>query len=79
MILRKLSTDKFSIKKFYKEVHVKQNEKGFSVFLDKRQLKTPSGTPISLHSQLLALALATEWNSQKDFIKLFAMPLVTKI
>lgn len=76
MILRKLSTDKFSIKKFYKEVLVKKNEKGFSVLLDKRQLKTPSGTPIFLNSQLLALAVATEWNSQKEFIKLFAMPLV---
>lgn len=79
MILRKVSTSRLSIKKFYKEVSVKKNEKSFSLFLDKRQLKTSAGTPVVLSSQVLALALATEWESQGDLIKMLTMPLVAFI
>jgi chaperone required for assembly of F1-ATPase len=55
---------------------VKETSEGFSVFLDTRQLKTPSGSLISLKSHLLTLAMANEWQSQKEFIKQFTMPLV---
>lgn len=76
MILRKVSSDKFSIKKFYRQVSVQRNALGYTVYLDRRLLKTPNSSPIYLPSEILALAVAVEWDSQKEFIKYFTMPLV---
>lgn len=79
MILRKVSSDKFSIKKFYKQVTVQRTSLGYAVYLDKRLLKTPNSSPIYLTSEMLALTVAFEWESQKEFIKYFTMPLVIHI
>lgn len=76
MILRRVSSDRINIKKFYKTVSVKKGYLGYQIFLDNFSLKTPSGTPIWLPSETLALAVATEWATQTMHIKQFAMPLV---
>ena len=75
-IIRRISSDVGSIKKFYKHCSIKEQSGGFQLFLDKRILRTPAGTPVILPSEALALAVALEWESQRDYIKLFTMPLV---
>ena len=45
--------------------------------LDKRKLKTPLGKLFQVPSEALALAVAQEWNSQKEFIKRHNMHLVS--
>lgn len=76
MIIRRISSEKGSIKKFYKRCTIGEHDSGFQLFLDHRSLKTPSGTLMILPSQALALAVVSEWEIQKDYIKVFTMPLV---
>lgn len=40
----------------------------FEITLDQKKLKTPKGNIFAVESEPLALAVATEWNSQKDKI-----------
>ncbi|KAM5152663.1 ATP synthase mitochondrial F1 complex assembly factor 2 isoform 2-T2 [Mantella aurantiaca] len=64
-------------KKFYENVSISQGEGGFEVNLDRRKLRTPQGQVFVVPSEPLALAVATEWDSQKDTIKFFTMHLTT--
>ncbi|KAM9305438.1 ATP synthase mitochondrial F1 complex assembly factor 2 [Gastrophryne carolinensis] len=64
-------------KKFYENVSITQGEGGFEINLDRRKLKTPQGKVFAVPSEPLALAVATEWESQKDTIKFFTMHLTT--
>jgi ATP synthase mitochondrial F1 complex assembly factor 2 len=41
----------------------------YEVTLDQRKLKTPTGGPFFVNSEPLALAISTEWNSQKETIE----------
>jgi len=50
---------------------------GYEVMLDKYKLKTPMGKVFRVHSEALAIAVATEWDSQHEFIKKPAMYLVS--
>ena len=79
MIFRRISSEKGSIKKFYKHSSVKKHALGYQVFLDKHPLKTPLGTPFILKSELLALVISNEWETQEKYIKQFGMPLVMNI
>lgn len=49
---------------------------GYEVMLDKYKLKTPMGRVFRVHSEALAVAVATEWDSQDQFIKKPTMYLV---
>ena len=49
----------------------------YTVTLDNRKLRTPLGLPLSLPSLPLALAVATEWDSQKKYLQPAQMPLMT--
>lgn len=49
----------------------------YSVTLDGRILRTPMGQILSVPSQMLAWAVATEWDAQKTQIKPVQMPLMT--
>ena len=71
--MRRFST---YVKKFFKTASVQEKEGKFLVALDSRILKTPKKHTLELPSYLLALNVATEWESQGEFIKPFAMPLV---
>ncbi|XP_077172880.1 ATP synthase mitochondrial F1 complex assembly factor 2 [Paroedura picta] len=64
-------------KRFYQNVSISQGEGGFEINLDHRKLKTPQNKTFAVPSEALALAVATEWDSQRDTIKFFTMHLTT--
>lgn len=64
-----------SRKRFYKNVSIVKDEDQFAICLDHRKLKTPHAKPFYLRSEPLALAIATEWNSQRDIIRQHSMHL----
>ncbi|XP_056391259.1 ATP synthase mitochondrial F1 complex assembly factor 2 isoform X2 [Hyla sarda] len=64
-------------KKFYESVSISQGEGGYEIILDRRKLKTPQGKIFTVPSEPLAIAVATEWDSQRDTIKFFTMHLTT--
>ncbi|CAD5226591.1 unnamed protein product [Bursaphelenchus xylophilus] len=73
---RPVSSSFFKPRRFYKEVYVDSNQNGaFEIYLDKRKLKTPKGKHLELYSEPLALAIAHEWDSQKETIQIPAMRL----
>jgi len=50
---------------------------GFEINLDHRKLKTPQAKLFNVPSEALAIAVATEWDSQKDTIQFYTMHLVS--
>lgn len=64
-------------KRFYRDVSVTQGEGGFEINLDHRKLKTPQAKLFTVPSEALAIAVATEWDSQRDTIKFYTMHLTT--
>ncbi|XP_030841010.1 ATP synthase mitochondrial F1 complex assembly factor 2, partial [Strongylocentrotus purpuratus] len=63
-------------KRFYKNVSITQSgSKAFEINLDQRKLKTPSGQPLVIPTESLAVAVATEWDTQHEFIKQHSMHL----
>uniref|UniRef100_A0A8D0ES98 ATP synthase mitochondrial F1 complex assembly factor 2 n=1 Tax=Strix occidentalis caurina TaxID=311401 RepID=A0A8D0ES98_STROC len=66
-------------KRFYQNVSISQGEGecGFEINLDHRKLKTPHAKLFTVPSEALAIAVATEWDSQKDTIKFYTMHLTT--
>lgn len=63
-------------KRFYKSTSILESGGKFEITLDQRKLKTPKGNIFAIDSEPLALAVATEWNSQKDRIIQSKMHLV---
>ncbi|KAL5281674.1 ATPAF2 family protein [Megaselia abdita] len=55
-------------KRFYKNTNVLSSDGLYEITLDQRKLKTPNGNPFVVKSEPLAIAVATEWNNQKDII-----------
>lgn len=68
-----------SVKKFYKKTSVVYNEGKYEITLDHRKLKTPKGTVLQVDSEPLAIALATEWDSQKGTINQSSMHLTSLV
>ncbi|XP_036152196.1 ATP synthase mitochondrial F1 complex assembly factor 2 isoform X3 [Myotis myotis] len=64
-------------KRFYQNVTITQGEGGFEINLDHRKLKTPQAKLFTVPSEALAIAVATEWDSQQDTIKFYTMHLTT--
>ncbi|XP_017064343.2 ATP synthase mitochondrial F1 complex assembly factor 2 [Drosophila eugracilis] len=56
-------------KRFYKKTSVLSGDGGYEVVLDHRKLKTPKGTPFVVRSEPLAIAVATEFDAQKENIE----------
>jgi len=52
-------------------------EEWYSVTLDGRAIRTPLGLPFALPSPALALAVASEWDSQKTYLQPAQMPIMT--
>ncbi|KAA0188965.1 ATP synthase mitochondrial F1 complex assembly [Fasciolopsis buskii] len=83
--LRALTRTLFSppIKKFYKNVSIAQVSGSgpsgleYEIQLDQRKLRTPGGKPFLVPYETLALAVAQEWDSQKDTIKRHCMHLTS--
>lgn len=55
-------------KRFYKNTSILHSDGSYEITLDQRKLKTPNGKPFVVKSEPLALAVATEWNNQRDVI-----------
>lgn len=68
-------TLKSGIKRFYKEVGVREEPAGFGVLLDGRTIKTPAGAPMLAPTRALCEAIAAEWRSQGETLKPETMPL----
>ncbi|XP_056109000.1 ATP synthase mitochondrial F1 complex assembly factor 2 [Rhinichthys klamathensis goyatoka] len=65
-------------KKFYENVSISQVDGGlFEINLDKRKLKTPGGKLFTVPNEALAIAVATEWEVQKETLKFYTMHLTT--
>ncbi|CAL8381621.1 ATP synthase mitochondrial F1 complex assembly factor 2 [Gadus morhua] len=65
-------------RKFYKDVSIAQGEGGvYEVHLDRRKLKTPGGKLFTVPNESLAVAVATEWDAQKETLKYYSMHLTT--
>lgn len=48
----------------------------YEINLDRRKLKTPGGTLFTVPNEALAIAVATEWDAQRDTLKFYTMHLV---
>lgn len=62
-------------KRFYKEAGVGEAGSGFSVTLDGKPIKTPSGRIVTVPVRAIAEAIAEEWRAQADTIDPLTMPL----
>ncbi|GFS15103.1 ATP synthase mitochondrial F1 complex assembly factor 2 [Elysia marginata] len=56
------------LKKFYKQATISTADGWYEINLDKRKLRTPHGNIFKVPSEPLALAVATEWNSQEKVV-----------
>lgn len=61
-------------KRFWTEVAVAPTERGFSVTLDGRPIRTPGRQPLDLPTEALAEAMAGEWSAQQDTVDPRTMP-----
>ncbi|XP_050392030.1 ATP synthase mitochondrial F1 complex assembly factor 2 isoform X3 [Patella vulgata] len=68
---------KTELKKFYKNASIVTTEGWYEINLDKRKLRTPGGNLFRVPNEALALAVATEWNSQDKVIKRHNMHLTS--
>jgi chaperone required for assembly of F1-ATPase len=62
-------------KRFYAKAGVGETEGAFSVTLDGRPIKTPSGRVVTVPARAIADAVAEEWEAQKETIDPLTMPL----
>ncbi|PLW17746.1 hypothetical protein PCANC_09082 [Puccinia coronata f. sp. avenae] len=69
-----------SLRRFWKTVDVHEQEDGqYSIRLDLRNLKTPSGNPLVLPRNKLVLAtlIAREWDEQRKILKQHSLPMTS--
>lgn len=66
-------------KRFFKKTDILYSNGKYEVTLDQRKLKTPKGNLFTVDSESLALAVATEWDSQKEKLDQSTMHLVRNI
>jgi chaperone required for assembly of F1-ATPase len=62
-------------KRFYTSVGVGEADGGYTVTLDGKPIKTPSGRMVVVPARALAEMIAAEWNAQGEFIEPLTMPL----
>lgn len=48
----------------------------YEINLDRRKLKTPGGKLFTVPNEALAIAVATEWDAQRETLKFYTMHLV---
>lgn len=61
-------------KRFYANAGVGETDGGFTVTLDGKPIKTPSGRTVIVPVRSLAETIAAEWNAQGEFIEPLTMP-----
>ncbi|XP_032669594.1 ATP synthase mitochondrial F1 complex assembly factor 2 [Odontomachus brunneus] len=57
-----------TVKRFYRRTNILSSGGKFEIMLDQRKLKTPQGRIFEVNSKPLALAVAAEWDAQKEII-----------
>ena len=62
-------------KRFYASAGVAETDGGFSITLDGRPIKTPSGKIVIAPKREIAEAIAAEWQAQQEIIDPLTMPL----
>jgi len=62
-------------KRFYASAGVAETDGGFSITLDGRPIKTPSGKIVIAPQREIAEAIAAEWQAQREIIDPLTMPL----
>lgn len=62
---------------FYQNVSISRGEGDFEINLDHRKLKTHYAKLFTVPCKPLAIAVATEWDSQQDTIKFYTIHLTT--
>jgi chaperone required for assembly of F1-ATPase len=62
-------------KRFYTDAGIAEAEGGFSITLDGKPIRTPSGRQVIVPSREIADAIAAEWNAQAETIDPLSMPL----
>ncbi|RVE59373.1 hypothetical protein OJAV_G00188000 [Oryzias javanicus] len=76
--LSKYSTASTERKRFYQDVSISQGDDGlYEINLDRRKLKTPGGKLFTVPNEALAIAVATEWDAQRETLKFYTMHLTT--
>ena len=63
-------------KRFYAAAEVGHADRGFSITLDGKPIKTPSGRQVIVPARPIAEAIAAEWNAQTEAIDPLTMPLM---
>jgi chaperone required for assembly of F1-ATPase len=63
------------VKRFWKQVEVRQEEGGWGITLDARPVRTPARAPLVVPGERLAEAIAEEWRSAGEEVDPRAMPL----
>lgn len=77
MYITALSHAAAAPKRFYRKTGILQSDGKYEITLDQRKLKTPNGNLFVVESEPLALAVAAEWDAQKDKIMQNSMHLVS--
>jgi len=67
------------VKRFYASAGIALAEAGFNVTLDGRPVKTPARKPLWAPNEVIAAALAAEWNGQGAEIDPATMPLTRMV
>jgi chaperone required for assembly of F1-ATPase len=62
-------------KRFYTSAGTGEADGGYTVTLDGKPIKTPSGRTVIVPTRSLAEMIAAEWNAQGEFIEPLTMPL----
>lgn len=73
LVVRNMAT----VKRFYRRTNILSSGDKFEITLDQRKLKTPQGRVFEVNSKLLALAVAAEWDAQKEIIDRGSMHLTS--
>ncbi|MGB7405869.1 MAG: ATP12 family protein, partial [Pacificimonas sp.] len=63
------------MKRFYKDAAATRDKRGWIVGLDGRPLNTPKRRPLVLPTEVMAEAVAAEWDEQGEIIDPVSMPL----
>ena len=63
-------------KRFYRAACVVRGERGFEIALDGQMVRTPGRRPLVVPRELLADAIAAEWNAQGERLDARTMPLL---
>ncbi|XP_031825850.1 ATP synthase mitochondrial F1 complex assembly factor 2 homolog l(2)k14505 [Nomia melanderi] len=63
-VVRNMAT----VKRFYRKTNILSSDGKFEISLDQRKLKTPKGKIFEVDNKPLALAVAAEWDAQKEII-----------